>query len=194
MKQLPHIVDSDTARKTDEVFCSFDLPEAFRYKNHSLLLSAVELFPDAPRTLLREHYRCHPMIIGFCNQVYDNQLIALTKSNSDRQPLVIYKTVPGNHAREHINQRQIDVIKNEIIPQQHLARNTVSVGIVTPYRNQTNALQKAFSGTGILADTVDKFQGRENDVIILSTVDNVISEFTDNANRLKLPYLAQSNS
>jgi very-short-patch-repair endonuclease len=78
------------------------------------------------------------------------------------------------------------VIKNEIIPQQNLANGTVSVGIVTPYRNQTNALQEAFAGTGIQADTVDKFQGRENDVIILSTVDNKISEFADNSNRLNV--------
>lgn len=33
---------------------------------------------------------------------------------------------------------------------------------------------------------MDQFQGRENDVIILSTVDNEISEFTDNANRLNV--------
>ena len=33
---------------------------------------------------------------------------------------------------------------------------------------------------------MDKFQGRENDVIILSTVDNEISEFTDNPNRLNV--------
>ena len=36
------------------------------------------------------------------------------------------------------------------------------------------------------ADTVDKFQGRENEVIILSTVDNEISNFTDNSNRLNV--------
>jgi hypothetical protein len=94
--------------------------------------------------------------------------------------------VPGNHARGRVNQRQIDVIKNEIIPGQNLTGGTASIGIVTPYRDQTNELQKAFNGTGIQADTVDKFQGRENDVIILSTVDNEISDFTDNANRLNV--------
>lgn len=49
-----------------------------------------------------------------------------------------------------------------------------------------NQLQRTFQGTDIKADTVDKFQGRENDVIILSTVDNEISEFTDNPNRLNV--------
>jgi very-short-patch-repair endonuclease/RecA/RadA recombinase len=187
LKQLPNVVDSVTAQKTDAVFAQFNLPEVYRYKNHSLLLAVSEIFPNTPQTLLHEHYRCHPKIIEFCNQkFYNNQLIVLTEPKSGRQPLIVYKTTPGNHARERVNQRQIDVIKNEIIPQQKLDDGTVSVGIVTPYRNQTNALQEAFAGTGIQADTVDKFQGRENDVIILSTVDNKISEFTDNANRLNV--------
>ena len=60
------------------------------------------------------------------------------------------------------------------------------MGIITPYRNQTNVLQDSFKGTNVKADTVDKFQGQENDIIILSTVDNEVSEFTDNANRLNV--------
>jgi len=47
-------------------------------------------------------------------------------------------------------------------------------------------LQKALAGTDIQSDTVDKFQGREKNVIILSTVDNTISEFADNPNRLNV--------
>jgi len=187
LKQLPNVVTDKEGWKTDAVFADFNLKEAYRYKNHSLLHTITELFPNAPQTLLREHYRCHPKIIEFCNKkFYSDQLITLTEPKSDRKPLIVYKTVPGNHARDHVNQRQIDVIKREIIPEQNLSDGTVSIGIVTPYRNQTNALQKAFDGTGIQADTVDKFQGRENDVIILSTVDNEISDFTDNANRLNV--------
>ena len=188
LKQLPNVVDSETARKTDKIFADFNPPEVFRYRNHSLLLAVSELFPETPQTLLREHYRCHPKIINFCNQkFYNNQLIILTDAKSNRQPLMVYKTVPGNHARDdHTNQRQIDIIKDEIIPQQKLEDGVNSTGIVTPYRNQTLALQKTFAGTNIQADTVDKFQGREKNVIILSTVDNEISEFTDNANRLNV--------
>jgi len=185
LKQLPNVVDSVMQKDTDAVFDSFSIPEAYRYSNHSLLSSIMELFPNVPKTLLREHYRCHPQIIEFCNKkFYDNQLIVLTEQTSKRSPLVVYKTPPGNHARERMNQRQIDIIKHEIIPKEHL--ETVDLGIVTPYRNQTDALQKAFNGTEIKADTVDKFQGRENTVIIISTVDNEISDFTDNPNRLNV--------
>lgn len=185
IKQLPNVVDVVMKEKTDMVFNSYQLQKPFRYSDHSLLSSLMELFPDIPKTLLREHYRCHPKIIEFCNQkFYANQLIIHSEYTDNRQPLVVYKTAPGNHARERTNQRQIDIIREEIIPGENL--DSVDLGIVTPYRNQTNALQQAFKGTLIKADTVDKFQGRENAVIILSTVDNEISAFTDNANRLNV--------
>jgi superfamily I DNA and/or RNA helicase len=114
----------------------FNLPEVYRYKDHSLLLTVTELFPEAPRTLLREHYRCHPKIIEFCNRkFYNSQLIILTEYKSNRQPLIVYKTPPGNHARGHMNQRQIDTIKEEISPNEKLIDGRISIGIVTPYRN-----------------------------------------------------------
>jgi superfamily I DNA and/or RNA helicase/very-short-patch-repair endonuclease len=185
LKQLPNVVDDKMKEKTDAVFDCFTIPEFYRYANHSLLASILEIFPKIPKTLLREHYRCHPKIIDFCNQkFYDNQLIIHTETESDREPLIVYRTAAGNHARARTNQRQIDTILQEIIPNETL--EGMDLGIVTPYRNQTNALQQAFKGTHIKADTVDKFQGRENDVIILSTVDNEITEFTDNPNRLNV--------
>jgi superfamily I DNA and/or RNA helicase len=185
IKQLPNVVDTDMQIKTDMVFNSYKLKNPYSYSNHSLLSTIIELLPTVPKTLLKEHYRCHPKIIEFCNKkFYNNQLIVHTEYNDKRQPLVVYKTAKGNHARERMNQRQIDIIKQEIIPNEKL--ENVDLGIVTPYRNQTNELQKTFQETWIKADTVDKFQGRENDVIILSTVDNEISDFTDNPNRLNV--------
>lgn len=185
IKQLPNVVDNDMQIKTDMVYNAYNLKTPYRYSNHSLLSSIIELLPNVPKSLLREHYRCHPKIIEFCNKkFYDGQLIVLSEYTDKRLPLVVYKTQQGNHARERMNQRQIDIIKQEIIPNEKL--ENVDLGIVTPYRNQTNALQKTFYGTSIKADTVDKFQGRENEVIILSTVDNEISDFTDNPNRLNV--------
>lgn len=187
LKQLPHVVDGKISKSTDRIFNKYNLPETYRYKNNSLLSSLIDIFPMAPRTLLREHYRCHPKIIDFCNKkFYDDQLIILTNSTNEAEPLIVYKAVSGNHERDRINQRQIDIIQLEVIPEQNLNTHDGSLGIITPYRNQTNALQKAFKGTMVKADTVDKFQGQESKVIILSTVDNEISDFTDNANRLNV--------
>lgn len=185
LKQLPHIVTRAVAKQTNEIFDAFRIPESFRHAQHSLLSAVLSTFPLSAKTLLKEHYRCHPSIIEFCNQkFYNNELIVHTAYESEVEPLLLYKTNAGNHARDRVNQRQIAVIKEEIIPQNNLANK--DLGIVSPYRNQTDELQVAFKNTRIVADTVDKFQGRENDYIILCSVDNEITEFTDNANRLNV--------
>lgn len=97
----------------------------------------------------------------------------------DKTELKLVKTVEGNHERDHYSQRQIDVIKNEIIPKYDL--NSKETGIITPYRNQVKALEREI--TDIDAATVHKFQGKEMECIIISTVDDEISDFTDD------PYL-----
>ena len=187
LKQLPNVVNEEQKMITDSIFEQYGLSEAYRYSDHSLLSSVVSLFPNAPHVLLKEHYRCHPEIIGFCNQrFYNNELIVLTKPNSNRQPLMVYRTAPGNHARNRVNQRQIDVITNEVFPNQGLNASDGSVGIVTPYRNQAYELQRVFAGTTVKADTADKFQGQERSVMIFSTVDNEISEFASDPNRLNV--------
>ena len=80
----------------------------------------------------------------------------------------------------------IDVITEEVFPQQGLNREDGSVGIVTPYRNQAEKLQEVFRNTAVKADTADKFQGQERSVIIFSTVDNEISAFASDPNRLNV--------
>lgn len=187
LKQLPNVVTQEQKAITDNIYSKYNLPGAYKFSNHSLLSSVIELFPDASRVLLKEHYRCHPEIIGFCNQrFYNNELIILTQPKSNRQAMMVYKTVAGNVARGHINERQIEVIKNEVIPQQKLNVNDGSVGIVTPYRDQADRLQEEFCGTSVKADTADKFQGQERSVMILSTVDNQIGEFASDPNRLNV--------
>ena len=187
LKQLPNVVDGETRRKVDAIFAEYALPDAYCYAEHSLLSSAAEVFPDAPRVLLREHYRCHPEIIGFCNKrFYNNELIIMTKSQGER-PLAVYRTAPGNHARNHLNERQMDVIEKEVLPSIRLTTGE-NLGIVTPYRRQADALRQRFDekNENIKSDTVDKFQGQERTAMIFSTVDNEIGDFVSDPNRLNV--------
>ncbi|EEG79110.1 AAA domain-containing protein [Dethiobacter alkaliphilus] len=186
LKQLPNVVPEQEKEETTLIFNKFDLNNAYHYANNSILSSVVKLFGDVPKTLLKEHYRCHPKIIGFCNQkFYNNQLIALTDEADRDRPLVAYKTVKGNHARGKYNQRQIDVILEEILPN-HVDKNKEqSVGIISPYRLQTEKL-KAAGLENVEIDTVHKYQGREKDIIILTTVVNEVNEFVDNANLINV--------
>ncbi len=187
LKQLPNVVSPEQREKAERLFARYRIPSAYNYCDHSLLSFVTEQFGQVPETLLREHYRCHPEIIGFCNQrFYNDELILMRRPSGGRQALLVYRTVKGNHARGHLNQRQIDVIREEVIPEQGLDLTDGSVGIVTPYRAQADALQAAFSGTNVQADTADKFQGQERSVMIFSTVDNEIGEFASDPNRLNV--------
>ena len=174
-KQLPHVVTNNTRSKYEEIFNRYNIDEAYQYTN-SFLASILKLFPDVPKTLLREHYRCHPKIINYCNKkFYNDQLIIMTKDNGEDNVLQVIKGVPGNHKRYGTSQRQIDIIKKEIIPL--LDVNEDEVGIASPYRNQTEELNKQVDS--YYSATVHKFQGREKDVMIVSTVDDEISDFVD---------------
>lgn len=178
-KQLPNVVTEVDRAKAKAIFDSFHIHNGYQFTN-SFLQSVLDVIPDVTQTLLREHYRCHPKIINFCNQkFYRGELIIMTVDKGEEDVLAVVKTAPGNHVRDHYSQRQIDVIKNEIIPK--YVTDVAETGIIAPYKNQVKALEKEFKD--IDAATVHKFQGKEKDTIIISTVDDEISDFADD------PYL-----
>lgn len=185
LKQLPNVLTEDDIRTSDAIWQRYSLDERYRFSTHSLLSSALEIWQDAPVTLLREHYRCHPKIINFCNQkFYHGKLIVMTKDHDEPNVLAMYRTTAGNHARGHLNQRQIDVIQQEVLPRLH-QQNFESIGIITPYRDQLTAIRRQLGDT-YAVDTVHKFQGREQDAIILTSVDNVITDFVDDPHMLNV--------
>lgn len=183
MKQLPNVVKPDIKKRADVIFAAYKLPKGYSFSNNSFLKSISTILPNIPQILLREHYRCHPKIIGFCNQkFYNNSLIIMTRDCKESDTLSVYKTPIGNHERDHFNQRQIDVICQEVLPR--LQQNSLNdIGIIAPYNAQVNALKNQLNSDTIDIATVHKFQGREKDTIILTLVDNVATEFSDN------PYL-----
>lgn len=181
-KQLPNVVGQEEATALRAIQETYQVEESYNAITHSFLKSCLEIFRDAPVTLLREHYRCHPQIIEFCNRkFYDRELVAMTADENEEKVLEVVYTGKGNYARGHLNQREIDVIKEEIMPQ--FSENE-SVGIITPYRLQAEEINKTLGKD--IASTVHKFQGRECDAIILSMVDNVPTEFSDDANLLNV--------
>lgn len=163
----------------------------------SLLDSAKMLAASAPvpSTLLKEHYRCHPAIIEFCNRMYyDGELIPMRVPVPDApNPLGIVYAAPGNHARcttsgSRFSQREIDIIAQ--LEEMQVIREGIGadekdpsgdfvVGLVTPFRAQAKSLGERvradLNGGGHarwLAETAHKFQGRGADTVILSTVLN----------------------
>jgi len=192
------------ARQIGPIFQGWDEstrqpPEArFDVRSVSLLdsVKAMGKAAHSPTTLLREHYRCHPAIIEFCNRMYyGGQLIPMRVPAQDApDPLAIVYAAPGNHARRPLrgggffSQREIEIISQleemEVIREGIEADDKDSsgdfvLGIVTPYRAQATSLRQRIRsdlGEGTharwLAETAHKFQGRGAGTVVLSTVLN----------------------
>ena len=193
--QLSHIVKSGHKKKLRELFEESKLKRAYSYADKSILDSFKELYNNSIRsTLLREHYRCDPHIIDFCNKrFYDNKLIIQTKHDNQNGVEIIPSR--SHSELERTNERQVCEIEETILPNLVLK----GAGIIAPYNNQVNLIKKRLKYECIKVETVHKFQGQENDVIILSTVSDKVKiseddEFNDFMNDPKLLNVAISRA
>ena len=185
-KQLPNVVTKEIGEKADSLYSQFGMSPEYKFSGNSFLSSVQKVFPNAPVTLLREHYRCEPRIIGFCNsRFYGGLLIPMTK-RSEKPSLTVIKTVKGNHAVGKANQRQAEETVLEV---KRLSQSYKSIGVIVPYNEQATIINNLLCSNGLTeipVSTVHKFQGREEDAIVLCTVDNTISEFIDDPHLLNV--------
>ncbi|WP_440895442.1 AAA domain-containing protein [Amphibacillus sp. Q70] len=172
-KQLPHI--------SEEIELSFE-DEAYDYKTKNIMDSLDYLYGDTiARTLLQEHYRCHPDIIRFCNMKYYEGELIIYSHGSNSHAISVIKTAEGNHMREltrgrkgTFNQRELEeldhLIKNENQYNIELYSDNLSdIGLLSPYRLQIEYANE-INSEEIEKDTIHKYQGREKPVIVFSTV------------------------
>lgn len=176
--QLSQIITQEMKTKFNEA--DQKVASAFSYLNQNMLSSLLEIYEQRiPKTLLKEHYRCHPQIIDFCNtKYYDGKLVTFTLRQDQDQPLQIYRTAKGNHMREvtrgdynkgKFNQRELDVIQKEVLVNlERAVRRNTDFGFVTPYRKQADKAMNQLED--MECDTVHKYQGREKKTMIMSTV------------------------
>lgn len=182
--QLPNVVTEEDKEKLDFIANACLIKAEYDCARMSFLQSVCKVIPNVPQTLLREHYRCHPKIINFCNQkFYGGNLVIMTRDKGEKDVIRAIKTAKGNHSRSHLNQREIDVIKEEVLPS--LSYDTDEIGVIAPYNKQVNAVKSALEESIDVA-TVHKFQGREKDAIIMTTVDDTITAFSDDPNLLNV--------
>lgn len=182
--QLPNVVTEEDKVKLNFLTNAYLIQPEYNCATMSFLQSVCKVIPHVPQTLLREHYRCHPKIINFCNQkFYSGNLLIMTRDKGEQDVICAIRTVQGNHCRSRMNQREIDVIKEEVLPT--LSYETNEIGIIAPYNKQVDAVKSSLE-ENIDVATVHKFQGREKDAIIMTTVDDVITSFSDDPNLLNV--------
>lgn len=176
--QLPNVITSQCIEGLNEIFNKYKLDSSWNYVENNVLRFVKTRYSNIPNTLLKEHYRCDPQIIGFCNKrFYSGQLVIHTQHEQNNGVVIIKH---GSHlCRGRTNEREVDCIEQDIL--KGLDFNAENVGIIAPYRDQITLLKNQFGAQGYVIDTIHKFQGREKDCIILSTVANKIKFYDDDA-------------
>lgn len=188
IKQLPQIDDNSFKNRNEQLLKMFNVPKTYSYYGNSIMSSLLSLYGDRiPKTMLKEHYRCNPDIISFCNQkFYNDELIVYTKSKPSDYTMKVIKTAPGNFARKNpegtglYNQREIDEIQVLLNKEQ-----LEDVGVIAPYRYHTEKVMSQL-GDKVDASTIHKFQGREKKTIIFSSVVNDSNDFVGNDNLINV--------
>ncbi|MCR4726223.1 MAG: DUF2726 domain-containing protein [Clostridia bacterium] len=187
-KQLPQIDDESFKERNSDLLRKYNVKQAYSYYGNNIMSSFLSLYGNRiPKQLLKEHYRCDPNIINFCNEeFYNNELIVYKEKSADPKTMTVVKTVQGNFARKNpygsglYNQREIDEIK-KIVEETDLS----DIGVITPYAYQAELIQ-AQLGDKVDASTIHKFQGREKKTIIFSSVVNDTNDFVNNENLINV--------
>lgn len=182
LKQLPQVDSKIYEKYFKEIEEKFDIPPGYKYWGNNILKSIKTIFGNKiPTQLLREHYRCHPGIIGFCNQkYYNNELILMKESNDTESPFV---TLPGISQYYTMFQKNGKKISNEEMSNivNYLKNNMITnAGVIVPYKLQAKLLDDKIKQIpdmlDIRTETVHKFQGQEKEIIFFGTTENRIKK------------------
>ena len=192
-KQLPNIVGKETGAAFREIYEASELKTDGRYDPFRSFLSAVtRIFADGvgqvPVTLLQEHYRCSPAIIGFCSrQFYGGGLRIMSKDDGGLAPLVMIETAQGNHCADRVNRRESAEIC--LLVRDLRTKGFRDIGVISPYKDQRDEIISGLRESGISdvkVATVHGFQGQENDIIIFSVAADEVNEFVDDPQLLNV--------
>ena len=186
-KQLPNVIKKEMAEVSQYIFGFFEIEDRFNYATNNILKAVCETALNAPETMLKEHYRCHPKIARFFNnEFYGGELVCMREDNGEENVLILRQTVPGNHAADFTNNREEEEME-DVISDYDIPEDESLVGIIAPYNNQVRRIRDDEDiDEGFEVYTVHKYQGRQRDAIIISTVDNRYSDFVNNAHLLNV--------
>ncbi|MEU1372427.1 AAA domain-containing protein [Streptomyces triculaminicus] len=138
--------------------------------------------------LLDEHYRCHPLIAdvvnGYC---YAGQLQVLTDVRrqipaldpvgaAEPAPVLGWVDVPygqsaqGTGGKSWRNAEEVKAVRRAVDGLLDRLPQDATVGVVTPFRAQKEALERVLRDDRVRVGTVHAFQGGQRDVMVLSPV------------------------
>jgi len=160
-----------------------------RYENHSLWL--------------KWHYRSNTQIIEFPSRFIYNEMIepspeclkvklqlrACKLEVLDPEKPIVFIHTRGKAERKGgslCNKREVEVCSEVVKELVDAGVDEENIGVITPYRAQKRELRSDIRYKRVEIDTVDAFQGREKDVIILSLTATEDLRFAANINRVNV--------
>lgn len=169
-----------------------------KYAEQSLWDYAADFLAHANQNsspiTLENHYRCHHDIIGYSNHQFygrflDKPLNVKTDESNMTLPQqgVVMINIHGKQESENVNINRIEAERAISIAKEVCSlKADVSIGIVTPFRDQADYIKSHLDDSikaNAEVNTAHGFQGDEKDVIIYSLV------ITDNSPQRKVNWI-----
>lgn len=145
----------------------YSVTEEYDYRRNSIYKTFLACDAVSDEVLLRYHYRCNRKIIDFNNRKYYNSKLLIRSDSRETQPLVYVNVTDGSTYYKNTAPAEVD----EIVRYASLHKDK-SIGIITPFVNQKNMIEKRLAAEGlehVTCGTVHAFQGDEKDVVLFST-------------------------
>ena len=128
-------------------------------------------------TLLETQYRMHPDIMEVSNRFfYEGRLRSgitaeerTPPDGPDGMPVVFIPVESQRDGRSNIDEARVvvDLVRSFTHDR---GIDPGSIGVVSPFRAQVVLLRQMLAGSRVTVDTVERFQGGERDIMILSFV------------------------
>ncbi len=157
----------------------------------SLMERLVSLYGQQITRRLDVQYRMHEKIMSFSSQeFYENSLIAAPAVQHHRLedlhgikaaeelPVILFIDTAGAGFQEEFeldsgsrfNPKEAAVIEQRTAQLLGYGLGPEQIAIITPYAAQARLLRERCGGRGIEVDTIDGFQGREKEAVLISLV------------------------
>jgi len=163
--------------------------------NETMFERLIALHGDEIKSLLEVQYRMHEKIMRFsAEEFYDGELVAdcsvkthtledlieekvqgkFEKVLDTTEPIVLVDTQGEMPERSRAGSTSKENPGEAVLAQDFASRyldrglKATDIGIITPYKDQADLINNKLDEENLEVDTVDGFQGREKEVIILS--------------------------
>jgi predicted DNA helicase len=177
----------------------FQLPPTVRSKEAeekglgiTLFERFYDILDDGSKQLLERQYRMNEKIMGFSSkEFYENKLVAdesvkfqtlsglrgIKKTKETETPLLFIDTAGKSFeekleegSQSRYNPEEADLVLSELCKMLSLGVPPEEIAVISPYSAQVRLLASKSPDPAIEIDSVDGFQGREKELVIVSLV------------------------